>query len=333
MASKFSQSFKVTRQAPELIVPAESTPQEVKKLSDIDDQEGFRFQVPVIFLYRNNHPSPAMEGRDPVKVIREALSQALVFYYPLAGRLREGENRKLLVDCNGEGVLFIEADANFSLDELGDEIHPPFPCLDELLYNVPGSDGILGCPLLLIQVTRLLCGGFILALRLNHTMCDGYGLVLFLNAMEEMAQGKPTPSVTPVWQRHLLNARNPPRITHIHHECEQLDDSNDTLHTTNPNDLDHKSFFFGPEEISFLRNHLPPRLKNSSTFEITIACLWTCRTAALQLDHNQTVRFSCITSIRNKGSGIPLPQGYYGNAFGYPAACAKAGSLCGSGLG
>ncbi|XP_031284937.1 methanol O-anthraniloyltransferase-like [Pistacia vera] len=333
MASKFSQSFKVTRQAPELIVPAEQTPKEVKKLSDIDDQEGFRFQVPVIFLYRNNHPSPAMEGRDPVKVIREALSKTLVFYYPLAGRLREGENRKLLVDCNGEGVLFIEADANFSLDELGDEIHPPFPCLDELLYNVPGSDGILGCPLLLIQVTRLLCGGFILALRLNHTMCDGYGLVQFLNAMEEMAQGKPTPSVTPVWQRHLLNARNPPRITHIHHEYEQLDDSNDTLHTTNPNDLDHKSFFFGPEEISSLRNHLPPRLKNSSTFEITIACLWTCRTAALQLDHNQTVRFSCITSIRNKGSGIPRPQGYYGNAFGYPAACAKAGSLCGSGLG
>ncbi|KAJ0084060.1 hypothetical protein Patl1_29411 [Pistacia atlantica] len=177
--------------------PAELTPQEVKKLSDIDDQEGFRFQVLVIFLYRNNHPSPAMEGRDPVKVIREALSKALVFYYPLAGRLREGENRKLLVDCNGEGVLFIEADANFSLDELGDEIHPPFPCLGELLYNVPGSDGILGCPLLLIQVTRLLCGGFILALRLNHTMCDGYGLVQFLNAVEEMAQGKPTPSVTP----------------------------------------------------------------------------------------------------------------------------------------
>ncbi|XP_044480225.1 methanol O-anthraniloyltransferase-like [Mangifera indica] len=332
MASKLSQSFLVTRQAPELIVPSEPTPHEVKKLSDIDDQQGLRFQMPVIFVYRNNH-SPAMEVKDPVKVIREALSKALVFYYPLAGRLREGDNRKLMVDCNGQGVLFIEADAKFSLDELDNEIHSPFSRLDELLYNVPGSDGILGCPLLLIQVTRLLCGGFIFALRLNHTMTDAYGLVQFLNAMKEMAQGKQTPSITPVWQRHILSARNPPRITHIHHEYEQLDDSNDTLNTTNPNDLDHKSFFFSFEEISALRNHLPPSLKNSSTFEIIIAFVWKCRATALQLNPDQTVRFSCPASIRGKNNGIQLPKGYYGNTIGIPAACAKAGSLCGSGLG
>ncbi|KAK4847280.1 hypothetical protein QYF36_000308 [Acer negundo] len=66
-----------------------------------------------------------------------------------------------------------EADADFTLEQLGDEIEPPCPYFDELLWNVPGSDGILGCPLLLIQVTRLRCGGFIFALRLNHTMCDG----------------------------------------------------------------------------------------------------------------------------------------------------------------
>ncbi|XP_044483783.1 methanol O-anthraniloyltransferase-like [Mangifera indica] len=332
MASKIFQSFSVTRQAPELIVPAEPTPQEVKELADIDDQQGYRFQIPLIFVYRNNH-SPKTEVRDPVKVIREALSKALVFYYPLAGRLREGDNRKLMVDCNGQGVLFIEADANFSLDQLDNEIHPPFSRLDELLYNVPGSDGILGCPLMLIQVTRLLCGGFFFALRLNHTMADAYGIVQFLNAMEEMAQGKLTPSITPVWQRHILSARNPPRITHIHHEYEQLDNSNDTLNTTDPNDLDHKSFFFGSEEISSLRNHLPPHLKNSSTFEIIIASLWKCRTAALQLNPNQTVRFSCIATIRGKSNGVQLPKGYYGNAFGLPAVSAKAGSLCGSGLG
>lgn len=148
------QEFSVKRRAPELIGPASTLKRHVvKQLSDIDDQQGLWFQVPLIFFYKNN-PSPSMKGKDPVKVIKEALSRALVYYYPFAGRLREGSNGKLLVDCNGEGVMFIEADADFSLDQLGDdEIMPPSPYLDELLYTVPGSEGTLGCPLLLIQVS------------------------------------------------------------------------------------------------------------------------------------------------------------------------------------
>ncbi|KAF3449608.1 hypothetical protein FNV43_RR10339 [Rhamnella rubrinervis] len=45
---------------------------------------------------------------------------------------------------------------------------------------------ILGCPLLLI-VTRLRCGGFILALRLNHAMCDDSAMPIH-EYIGEMAQ-------------------------------------------------------------------------------------------------------------------------------------------------
>ncbi|XVF42794.1 hypothetical protein PTKIN_Ptkin01aG0393600 [Pterospermum kingtungense] len=93
-----------------------------------------------------------MQGKDPTRVIREALEQALVFYYPFAGRLRDGPHRKLMVDCTGEGVLFIEADADVTLDQFGDALQPPFPCMEELLYDVPGSTSVLNCPLLLIQI-------------------------------------------------------------------------------------------------------------------------------------------------------------------------------------
>jgi hypothetical protein len=93
-----------------------------------------------------------MHGQDPVKVIRDALAQTLVFYYPFAGRLRKGPGRKLVVECTGEGVMFIEADADVTLQQFGDALQPPFPCMEELLFEVPGSGGILNCPLLLIQV-------------------------------------------------------------------------------------------------------------------------------------------------------------------------------------
>ncbi|KAG4991702.1 hypothetical protein JHK87_025159 [Glycine soja] len=162
--------FTVRRNPPELVAPANPTPRELKLLSGIDDQHGLRYQLPFVQFYRYQ---PAMTGKDPVQVIRKALAKTLVFYYRFAGRLREGPNGKLTVDCDEEGVLFIEADADVAIEQFGDNFMPPFPFFDELLYNVPGSDGIIECPLVLIQlayklnvyewqVTRLKCGVFTL---------------------------------------------------------------------------------------------------------------------------------------------------------------------------
>jgi len=133
-----------------LVAPAAPTPHELKHLSDIDQPDFLRFQVPVIQFYRRNE---SMGGKDPVRVIREALTKALVPYYPFAGRLREHHGWKLAVDCTGEGVMFIEADADVGLEHFGDPLLPPFPCLEELIFDVPGSSAILNTPLLLFQVT------------------------------------------------------------------------------------------------------------------------------------------------------------------------------------
>ncbi|XP_015899457.1 benzyl alcohol O-benzoyltransferase [Ziziphus jujuba] len=322
-----SLTFTVRRQQPELVAPAMPTPRELKPLSDIDDQEGLRFQIPVIQFYKYD---PSMEGKDPVKVIRRALSQTLVYYYPFAGRLREGPQRKLSVDCTGEGVMFIEADADVRLEEFGDALQPPFPCLEELLFDVPGSGGVLDCPLLLIQVTRLKCGGFIFALRLNHTMSDAAGLVQFMAAIGEMARGACAPSVTPLWRRELLNSRVPPRVTCTHHEYDEVADTKGTIIPLD--DMTHRSFFFGPTEVSALRRFVPPNLRKCSTFEVLTACLWRCRTIALQPDPEEEVRVLCIVNARAKFNP-PLPEGFYGNGFAFPVALTNAGKLCQKPLG
>ncbi|KAJ6379717.1 hypothetical protein OIU76_016376 [Salix suchowensis] len=321
-SSPTSLVFKVHRREPELIKPAKPTPHEFKPLSDIDDQEGLRFQIPILQFYRH---SPSMQGKDPVEVIREAVAETLVFYYPFAGRLREGHNRKLMVECTGEGILFIEADADVTLEQFGDALQPPFPCFEELLFDVPGSAGVLNCPLLLIQVTRLKCGGFLFGLRLNHTMSDGSGLAQFLTAVGEMARGATAPSVTAVWERYVLNSRNPPRVTCIHREYEEVADNKATI--IPPDDMAHCSIFFGPSEISALRKLTPPHLSHCSTFEILTACLWICRTIALQPDPTAEMRIICLVNARGKFNPPLLPRGYYGNGFCLLVEVATAGEL------
>ncbi|KAK9068487.1 hypothetical protein SSX86_012601 [Deinandra increscens subsp. villosa] len=145
-------TFTVRRNPPELIVPVKPTPRELKPLSDIDDQDALRYYISIIHIYRGN---PKMGNKNPASVIREALAKVLVFYYPFAGRLKEGPVRKLMVDCSGEGVLFIEAEADVTLKQFGTELQPPFPCRDELFCDLPGSDSFLDSPLLMFQVDQL----------------------------------------------------------------------------------------------------------------------------------------------------------------------------------
>jgi hypothetical protein len=144
--------FAVRRRDLELVVPAAPTPRETKRLSDIDV---VRMNVSLAFFYRGGEDGFAQLG-DPAGVIRRALGEALVHYYPLAGRLREvdgSEGRKLVVDCTGEGVLFVEAEADVRLAELlAAGLRPPIPCMEQLLLEVEGSSGTLDTPLMLIQV-------------------------------------------------------------------------------------------------------------------------------------------------------------------------------------
>ncbi|ESQ41747.1 hypothetical protein EUTSA_v10013454mg [Eutrema salsugineum] len=315
--------FKVHRREPELVTPAKATPRELKLLSDIDDQEGLRFHIPSIFFYRNNPTAYS----DPVAVIRRALAETLVYYYPLAGRLREGPNRKLAVDCSGEGVLFIEADADVTLVEFEkkDVLRPPFPCFEELLFDIEGSSEVLNAPMILIQVTRLKCGGFIFAVRINHAISDAAGLSLFLKTIGEFARGSHVPTVAPVWERHLLSARVPASVTHVHREYDEQDTESATV---DGGALVSRSFFFGGAEMSVIRRLLPQNLANRSTdLETLTAFLWRYRTAALRTDPNKEMRVIFIVNARSKFRNPPLPPGYYGNAFAFPVAIATVREL------
>ncbi|KAI3831689.1 hypothetical protein MKW92_017509 [Papaver armeniacum] len=282
--------FTTRRKQPEFISPSIPTPHELKYLSDMDER--LRFHTPVIQVYRNNENNGNMgRNSDPVDVIRKAIANALVFYYPFAGRVRESpDGGKLFVECTGEGVMFIEADADIHLDQFSstNDLIPPFQSSNELLYVVPGS------------VTRLLCGGFVLAIRLNHTISDAQGLHQFMMAVGELARGNESPSVIPQYPTESINFFRRTRVASI---------------PFGQNQRVQRSFFFGPQEMVAVRKHLPPHLRTCSNFEILTACLWRCRTIAFDLDPKEHVR-------------LFFYLGFYGNALGYVMAYSTAEKLC-----
>ncbi|KAK9229146.1 hypothetical protein WN944_022103 [Citrus x changshan-huyou] len=109
----FKFSFKETT----IIRPAHETPKHCLKISELDLLVP-SIHVPGVYFYRRpNNSSDFFEAG----LLKEALSKVLVPYYPMAGRLGRAENRKFIdINCNGEGVLSMEAETTSVIDDLGD---------------------------------------------------------------------------------------------------------------------------------------------------------------------------------------------------------------------
>ncbi|KAL3738513.1 hypothetical protein ACJRO7_019960 [Eucalyptus globulus] len=180
------------------------------------------------------------------------------------------------------------------------------------------------------QVTRLKCGGFILGIRLNHAISNSVGLKQFLEAAAELARGASAPSQPPVWRREILKARDPPRVTCTHPEFEDTVDAGSAVAMSDLPNMAHGSFFFGPREVASIKKRLPHHLVlKCSTFELLTACLWKCRTIALEVEPDDVVRLSCVINAR----GLNVPRGYYGSTSVKAMVLSKAGHLCTSPLG
>nr|GMC74399.1 Methanol O-anthraniloyltransferase [Ipomoea batatas] len=168
----------------------------------------------------------------------------------------------------------------------------------------------------------MICGGFIVAIRVNHVLSDGLGLAQFVKAVGEFAQGASSPSIIPVWRRQLLTAKHVPLRTTY--------DQTQYRHEIDATTMDHQnlvsgSFFFGPKEMKALRQKLPPsQTQPTSKFDLITASIWICRTRALEFAGDETVAVICTMNARDKGP-LELRHGYYGNAVVFPTAVAKAG--------
>lgn len=131
---------------PTLVTPVEETEKGLYFLSNLD--QNIAVIVRTIYCFKSNEKGNEECG----ETIKNALEKVLVHYYPLAGRLTISAQGKLIIDCTGEGAVFVEAEANCSLEEIGDITKPDPETLGKLVYDIPGAKNILEMPPLAAQV-------------------------------------------------------------------------------------------------------------------------------------------------------------------------------------
>uniref|UniRef100_A0A0D9W2A8 Uncharacterized protein n=1 Tax=Leersia perrieri TaxID=77586 RepID=A0A0D9W2A8_9ORYZ len=255
---------------------------------------------------------------DPAMTIKRALSQALLYYYPIAGRLTGGgSGKRLRISCTGDGVAFVAATANCSLADVK-LLDPPFASiLRELAVDYPAE----GCrevdPLMLMQVTEFACGGFVVGVTWNHAVADGVGIAQFLTAVGDLARGITRPSVFPVSCGDASLPEIPPLVAAIEKTMMRLENKNFAyLDITIPSMVIArvKAEFAGGEPCC-------------TVFEAVTAVLWRSRTRAVVSDPDAPAPLVFAANVRRH---VGVKEGYYGNCVTSQVAVPTSGAVANS---
>ncbi|KAF7132850.1 hypothetical protein RHSIM_Rhsim09G0031600 [Rhododendron simsii] len=304
------------RGEPTLVPPAEDTIEKgnLYFLSNIDN---FPLKITTVYCYRPTENEGNIEEEKLVEVLKSSLSKVLVHYYPLAGRVTNDSEGRLVVDCTDEGAVFIEAKAHCTIQEIGDDT----VAMAELVYESPAAKNIIEVPPLAAQVTTFKNGGFVLGLCMNHLILDGRAAMDFINAWAEIARGLSL-KVPPFLDRSRLRARNPPKIEFPHHEYASIEDVSNTDDLYNENVI-YKSFCFEYEKIQKLKMAAKEDgiVDKCSTFEVVSAFIWKSRTQALKLRNDQRVKYVMVVDGRLRFDP-PLPENYFGDLIEKPLSFA-----------
>ena len=270
-----AEEIKVETTRRETIKPSSPTPQHlgIVKLSWLD-QFSPETYVSIILFYpfitTSKHSptpqNPTQIASERLLSLRETLSKTLALYYPFAGRLRDN----FAVECNDEGVEFVEAKASFPMSKV---LKNPdrVGVLKSFLGASPESSlDSHGGSLLVVQATLFICGGISLAINLSHKLADACTIGTFINTWAKMSRGNP----------NELNLEKP----EFGQGCDIFPPSPPEFSSAKTSSIElvqencvTKRCVFTAEKIASLKS----KLKNNPTrVEAVSSLLWKCATKA-----------------------------------------------------
>ncbi|KAJ1410302.1 Transferase [Sesbania bispinosa] len=306
----------VTIKASYNVIPKEPTPIVRLELSD-NDQMLRRSHVSTIYVYNTN------PNLDAIERMSESLSNILVNYYPIAGRLSWIEGGRLELNCNAKGALLLEAESTKTLDEYGD--FSPNDSIKELTPSIDYSQPLEEIPLLVVQLTRFHCGkGVAIGVAISHPLGDGFASTRFINTWAKVSRGDKLNDEEkfPFLDRSIIKSPHPPltpRFEHPEFKGLPLKLGSIDSKEEQKKKLIATTLKLTSNQVKKLKNKANEEKgslslsRSYSRFESIAAHIWRCACKARELDENQPTRARFNVDVRNR-LNPPLPPNYFGNA-------------------
>jgi shikimate O-hydroxycinnamoyltransferase len=275
------------------IKPSSPTPEHLRHCTlSFIDQITPQIFMPFVLFY-SHESSTNLSNLERHDRFKKSLSEVLTHFYPLAGRVKE----KLYVDCNDEGVHYVEAKAECKLSEF---LEDPIP--NELNKFLPFELDAVNGLAIAVQITSFNCGGMVIGLVFDHKVSDACSFFLFLKSWVAIARGSSDITIPQFESATLF----PPEVLPSSNRVEK-------------NKVVLKIFVFDASAIADIRakystdnmkieHPRPTRMEALSTF------IWSRFLATTQQeeDPNKVYAVFHIANLRTRLDS-PLSEDYFGN--------------------
>ncbi|KAA8522841.1 hypothetical protein F0562_009264 [Nyssa sinensis] len=260
-------------------------------VSDCDQVNALN-HVLSIYFYR---PTSSFSIASAIGILRNSLSQALVHFYQLAGRLHwTGNGGRLGLECNAMGALLYQAETNAKIDDFALAV-----AISHII--VDGASALH----FIAEWARIARG-------------ESLDMVPFFDRTLLLAGDPPTP---PRFD-HAEFSPPPLLIGQSDNTEERKKETTVTMLQLSKEHVEKLKKMANDGRSSGFRAY--------SRYEVVAGHMWRCACRAREHENKQLTKLRVAVNIRMRP---PLPKGYFGNAVLTPLATSQAGELVSRPLG
>ncbi|KAH7861991.1 hypothetical protein Vadar_033473 [Vaccinium darrowii] len=290
--------FKVEIISKESVKPSSPTPDNLRtfRLSLLDQIIPPLEYTSYIQCYSHDKITSNVNQAEIYSLLKRSLSDALVLYYPFAGRLKDDST----VDCDDQGVDFFEARVDAYLSDIIQAAQ-----IEELTQFAPRKSEEIGGVLLSIQLNYLNCGAIVIGITMSHKIVDGCAAGMFVKTWASIARGE-TDTVAPSF---VAPSFFPPKETIPYDRM--TGDDRPTPPPPTPW-VDIRRFCFSSSKIAALRTEVVEagNVVKPTRIELVTAALWKWVIAK----KGRLSVASHLVNIRRR-MDPPLSESAFGNLF------------------